>query len=478
MSETKKLATLVFIPLPAISHLTAAVQTAKLLADRDECLSITVLIMKMQMDSKISSYTKNSPDSRVNFVDLPQNDSLITELMKSPQNFVGRFVESQKDLVRDAVVGMMKSSSSSSSKVAGFVIDMFCTSMIDVANGLGIPTYVFVSSGSGALGLMLHLQSLRDDHNVDLTEYKNSDAEISVPTFVKPVPATVWPSSVFDKESGLLNFVKRYRETQGIIVNTFLEFESHQIKSISDDEKIPPIYPLGPIVQLEGDQTDEEKQSHREIFGWLDRQPDSSVVLLCFGSKGFFDGDQVKEIAVALENSGHRFLWSLRKPPLKEKIGFPGEYENPEEVLPQAFLERTVEIGKVIGWAPQMAVLSHPAVGGFVSHCGWNSTLESVWCGVPMAVWPLGAEQQANAFLLVKELEMAVEVKMDYRKESNVIVSAETIEKAIKQLMDLENGIRVKMVVLKEKSRMALMEGGSSYNYLKRFIENVKDSIS
>ncbi|KAK4437419.1 UDP-glucose flavonoid 3-O-glucosyltransferase 6 [Sesamum alatum] len=476
MAEAKKLASLVFIPLPVISHLAGTVKLAKLLADGDESLSITILIMKLPMDAKISSYTKNPPHSRVNFVELPEGEPVSADSNKSPENFVARFTESQKDLVRDAVAEIIKSSSSS--KIAGFVIDMMCTSMIDVANSFGIPSYVFVTFGAAALGLMLHLQSLRDDHNVDLTEYKNSDAEISVPTHLKPVPAAVWPSSVFFKESDHLDFVKRYREAQGIIVNTFFEFESHQIKSLSNDEKIPPIYPLGPILQQEGDQTDQEKQNQREIFEWLDMQPDSSVVFLCFGSQGFLGGDQVKEIAVALENSGHRFLWSLRKPPPKEKIEFPGEYENPEEVLPQGFMERTVEIGKVIGWAPQMAVLSHPAVGGFVSHGGWNSTLESVWCGVPMALWPLGAEQQANAFLLVKEFEMAVEIKMDYRKDSDVIVDAKTIEKAIKQLMDPENGIRVKVRTLKENSRMALKEGGSSCNYLKRFIEDVMNNIS
>ncbi|XP_011100450.1 anthocyanidin 3-O-glucosyltransferase 2-like [Sesamum indicum] len=476
MSEAKQLASLVFTPLPVISHLTGTIKLAKLLADRDECLSITILIMKLPMESKISSYIKNQPHSRVNFVELPKGEPVSTDSTRSPEYFVARFIESQKDLVRDAVADMIKSSSSC--KIVGFVIDMMCTSLIDVANGFGIPSYVFVTFGAAALGLMLHLQSLRDDHNVDLTEYKDSDAEISVPTHLKPVPAAVWPSSVFFKESDHLDFVKRYREAKALILNTFLEFEPHQIRSLSNDEKVPPIYPVGPILQQDGDQTDWEKQNNKEIFEWLDRQPDSSVVFICFGIQGFLGGDQVKEIALALENSGHRFLWSLRKPPPKEKIEFPGEYENPEEVLPQGFLDRTVGIGKVIGWAPQMAVLSHSAVGGFVSHGGWNSMLESVWYGVPMALWPLGAEQQANAFLLVKEFEMAVEIKMDYRKESDVIVGAETIEKAIKQLMDPENEIRVKMRALKEKSRMALVEGGSSSNYMKRFIENVMDNIS
>ncbi|GFP98211.1 anthocyanidin 3-o-glucosyltransferase 2 [Phtheirospermum japonicum] len=109
---------------------------------------------------------------------------------------------------------------------------------------------------------------------------------------------------------------------------------------------------------------------------------------------------QVKEIAMALEKSGHHFLWSLRKPPGENRLETPGEYENPSEILPEGFIQRTSSTGKVIGWAPQVAVLSHCAVGGFVSHCGWNSTLESIWCGVPMEVWPLYAEQSANAFQL------------------------------------------------------------------------------
>ncbi|KAL0449296.1 UNVERIFIED_CONTAM: UDP-glucose flavonoid 3-O-glucosyltransferase 6 [Sesamum latifolium] len=464
-------ASLVFIPLPIISHMVSAVKLAKLLADREEGLSITILIVKLPMEGKISSYIKNPPHSRVNFVKLPQHE----ESMKFPKDFVRPALESQKDLVRDAVAEIIKSSSSS--KIAGFIIDMFCTSMIDVANELGIPTYIFLPIGLAPVGLMLHLQSLRDDHNMELTEYKNS--EICVSAYTKPVPAAVWPPSVFDKESDLLDFIKRYRETQGIIVNTFLELESHQIMSLSNDEKLPPIYPLGPILQLGEDQTNQENQNHAaEIIGWLDKQPDSSVVYLCFGSNGCVDGDQVKEIAVALENSGYRFLWSLRKPPPSESFEFPGEYENPEDVLPKGFLERTTERGKVIGWAPQMAVLSHPAVGGFVSHSGWNSTLESIWWGVPMAVWPLAAEQQANAFLLVKEFAMAIEIKIDYKKDGNVIVGSEMIETAIKQLMEPENGIRLKVRALKEKSRMALMEGGSSSNYMKRFIENVMDNIS
>ncbi|GFP90878.1 UDP-glucose flavonoid 3-o-glucosyltransferase 6 [Phtheirospermum japonicum] len=339
---------------------------------------------------------------------------------------------------------------------------MFCTAMIDVANELGTPSYIFFTCGAATLGLLSHLQGLRDEQNWDLAEYENSDVAISVATYVNPVPAKVWPSMVFEKESIFPSFMRKFRETKGIIINTFLELEPHAVKSLSDDEKFPPVYPVGPIIQI-----DHGNQKHDEIVKWLDEQPGSSVVYLCFGSRGCFEQDQVNEIALALENSGQRFLWSLRKPPPKEKMEFP-----------DGFLERIVGIGKVIGWAPQMAVLSHLAIGGFVSHCGWNSTLESIWCNVPIATWPLSAEQQANAFQLVKEFGMGAEIQMDYRKDCNVIVPAKKIEKAIKELMGPKNEGRAKVKVLNEMSRTVMKKGGSSYDFLGRFVDNVLDSVS
>ncbi|KAL1551369.1 hydroquinone glucosyltransferase [Salvia divinorum] len=429
--------TLVFIPLPTTSHLVSAVGTAKLLADRDDRLSITILIMTRTPDTKISSYTTKSPHPRINFLYLQEREAIASGSL-GDKNWALSLAESHKCVARDVVVEMMESQKG---RLAGIVIDMFCTPMIDVANELGAPAYIYFSSGSAFLGLLFHLQSLRYDHGKNMKEYEDSDVKISVQTYVNPVPAKLWPGKVFDNETGFLESARRFRETRGIIVNTFLEFEPHAISSLSADDRIPPVYPVGPMIQ-----------------------------------GGRFQGDQVTEIATALENSGVRFLWSLRKPSPKESVEFPGEYENLEQELPEGFLRNTTGIGKVIGWAPQMAVLSHPAVGGFVSHCGWNSTLESVWCGVPVAAWPLFAEQHVNAFQLLKEFEMAVEIKIDYRKESGVIVAAGTIESAIRQLMDPENKIRLKVKELHDKSRAALVEGGSSYNFLGRLLENVMDN--
>ena len=113
-----------------------------------------------------------------------------------------------------------------------------------------------------------------------------------------------------------------------------------------------------------------------------------------------------------------------------------------------------------------------------MSHCGWNSTLESLWFGVPMATWPVYAEQQLNAFQLVKELGISVEIRMDYRyvwntKKGNFVVKAKEIKNGIKKVMNLDEEMKSKAREMKNKGREALEIGGSSYDWLGRFIEDV-----
>lgn len=478
-------AELVFVPSPGLGHLLSTVEMAKLLVDRDHRVSITLLIMKPphESHSAIDNRTRSLADSmagRFRFVHLPDIDP-ITET--NPSKIRDLCIEKYKPHVKEAIGQLTESDSGPDSpRLAGLVVDMFCTTMIDVANELRVPSYVFFTSGAAFLGLMLHLQRLQDEHGINSTEFRDSDTELDFPNFTNPLPAKVLPTAYLVKEAApaYIGHARRFRETKGIFVNTFAELERHVLKSLVDDS-IPPVYPVGPILNLTRSTGGTGPSNGSETMKWLDSQPDSSVVFLCFGSRGSFDADAVREFATALERCGHRFLWSLRQPPPKGKVGPPRDYANPMEILPEGFLDRTVEIGKVIGWAPQVDILAHPAVGGFVSHCGWNSTLESLWFGVPIAGLPLYAEQQFNVFEMVVELDLAFEIKMEYRRDvrmkSETTVTAEEIERGIRRVMEPDSEQRKKVKEMSEKSRKALDEGGSSCSSLRRLIDDIFNNM-
>ncbi|KAL0405258.1 UNVERIFIED_CONTAM: putative UDP-glucose flavonoid 3-O-glucosyltransferase 3 [Sesamum latifolium] len=423
-----------------------------------------------------TSSTTGTTATRLNFFHLPPTNPAPEWSSKTRGYFIHNLVLSQKSNVANFL-------QSRRAAVAGVVVDMLCTTMIDVAEELGFPSYVFFTSPASFLGAMLHCQTLHDEKNQDVAELRNAESEVPVPSFAKPVPPEVLSLVLVDKHMWLdrfLHYARDYRKAKGIIINTFIELEHHALNSFSvlgsayGSKQVPPIYPVGPILNQGPSLNSHEGASG--ILKWLDDQPSGSVVLVCFGSQGSLNEVQVRELATGLEKSGSRFLWSLRRQsPNDKRASFPSEYARYEDVLPEGFLDRTAKTGKVVGWVPQLAVLSHPAVGGFISHCGWNSVLESLWCGVPIATWPLHAEQQMNAFQLVRELGLAVEITLSYheRSEDGAVVAAGEIERGIREVMESGSEVRESVKEMREKSRMSVDEAGSSYLSLKKLIDNM-----
>ncbi|MFS7975851.1 putative flavonol 3-O-glucosyltransferase [Helianthus anomalus] len=479
-------AELVFIPAPAVGHIMSTIEMAKLLLNRDQTLSVTLLIINppysvLPLTTYIDSLAKNAIE-RMRFIKLPQDQS--SPKLDSNAPFVMSFYEfinSHCKYVRNILEAAIDQTSSRS-RVVGLVVDILCTGMIDVANEYNLPTYVYFTSNAAFLGFKLHFETLFVDQKQDLIELANSEGEIVIPSFVNPVPMKVFPE-VYRKQEGLdflISAIGRMRKAKGILINTFLELETHAINSFSGTN-FPPVYPVGPILNLDGVGG---KPDDTDVFRWLQSQPPSSVVLLCFGSTGGFDEAQAKEIARGLEQSGHRFVWSMRRlpPPEQSLKVLPDDFDDPRGVLPDGFLERTSGIGKVIGWAPQVWLLAHEAVGGFVSHCGWNSMLESLWFGVPTATLPMLWEQQMNAFEMVVELGLAVDLKLDYKinvlnsEGDVVIVTADEIERGIRQLMENKE-VRTKVKEMSKMSRETVAKGGSSYSSVGYFLKEIMSYV-
>ncbi|GLT60042.1 hypothetical protein SLA2020_328300 [Shorea laevis] len=472
-----KEAVLVFIPFPIIGHLVSTVEFARRLIRQDDRISVTVLSLNPPLSFSLDAYSKSisALEPSICFVDLPPVDLPSSDQPDvAPEALAYYYIESQMPHVKNFMASFPVSGPS---RVVGLVLDFFCAPMIDVGNELDLPSYMFFTSNAGFLGLMLHLPTR---HEQNSAEFERTDPESLIPGFVSPVPVSVLPVCLFNKFAGYIALVKlaqRFKDTKGIIVNTFEELELNAVRYFTNSQihgQNPPIYPVGPVLDLNRKPNPDINVAQSDkVIEWLNDQPQASVVFLCFGSFGnfgSFEAPQAREIAVALEQSGYRFLWSLRlSQPRDNDPSGNTQYKNPEDVLPEGFLERIEGRGMVCGWAPQVEVLAHKAIGGFVSHCGWNSILESLWFGVPIVTWPLYAEQQLNAFEMVKELGLAVEMRLDYSINSG-LVEAEEIEKALHGVMDGGSEVRKKVKAMSDMAKNAIKDGGSSFLSIARFI--------
>jgi len=259
------------------------------------------------------------------------------------------------------------------------------------------------------------------------------------------------------------------RDSYGVIVNSCDAVEGRVIEAFNEglmEGTTPPVFCIGPVISSAPSRGDDDG-----CLSWLDSQPSQSVVFLSFGSMGRFSRTQLREIAIGLEKSEQRFLWVVRS---EFEEGDSGEPPSLEELLPEGFLERTKEKGIVVrDWAPQGAILSHDSVGGFVTHCGWNSVLEAVCEGVPMVAWPLYAEQKLNKVVLVEEMKVGLAVKGN----KDGLVSSTELGNRVKELMFSDKGKEIRQRIFKMKigASEAVAEGGSSIIALNRLVEVWKE---
>ncbi|BFG39062.1 hypothetical protein CerSpe_253360 [Prunus speciosa] len=273
--------------------------------------------------------------------------------------------------------------------------------------------------------------------------------------------------------------------SDGILLNIWKDLQPKILDAFKDESLLGgvlkvPVYPIGPLTQAvqSTGPTGPTGLIDGDLFNWLDKQPSESVIFVSLGSGGTLSYEQMTEMAWGLELSQQRFIWVVRPPTSKcaDAAFFTSGKgdDDPLSYLPEGFLNRTREIGLVVPiWAPQVDILSHPSIGGFFSHCGWNSTLESIINGVPMIVWPLYAEQRMNATLLSDELGVALRSKVPPREG---VVEREEIKRMVRKIMVEEDGfaIRGKVNELKLSAVKALSQGGSSYNALSEVASKTK----
>ncbi|KAL6840682.1 hypothetical protein ACP4OV_029546 [Aristida adscensionis] len=472
--------TVVLVPMWAPGHFASMLEAAKTLqlrAGGGGAIRLTALVLPPPPDSEASEVTtqlrrlETASDDAVGFRHLPAVEHF--HGLVHPSEYIRLFASH----VKEAIAAL-----AAAAPVAAVIVDMFAAPLLDVVNDFAaVPAYVYFTSTGALLALMLRLPAIHDEV---AARFREKEGTVDVPG-MPPVPVASLPSPRVNDYDWFAYLGRRYAEARGIIVNTAAELEPGVLAAIADGRctpagvRAPAVYPIGPVLSLKDD--DHQSPPH-ECVRWLDARPPASVVFLCFGSMGCMDAAQAREVAAGLERSERSFLWVLRAPPAAgDSRRYPTDADL-DVMLPDGFLERTKGMGLVWPrWAPQSEILAHAAVGGFVTHGGWNSVLESLWFGVPMAPWPLYAEQHLNAFELVAGMGVAVELRMCAGRERDGFVEAAELERAVRSLMGGdEEGRRArgKAKGMQAACRKAVEKGGSSYVAMEKVVQDMLGSCT
>ncbi|KAL5989203.1 hypothetical protein ACLOJK_010093 [Asimina triloba] len=453
---------IVLLPSPGMGHLIPLAEFAKTLVFHHN-FSVTLIALAFDSSSKAQKAVLQALPTNINSVQLPPVN--LDDQQIPPDAKIETHISLTVKRSLDAIRGVLKDLAAKSRLVA-LVVDLFGTDAFDLATELGIPPYIFYPTTFTALSMFLNLPVL--DATISC-EYRELTEPIKLPGCT-PLRGTDLLDPVQERQNDayrwVLHHCKRYKSAKGILVNSFVDVEPGPAKVLMEAGE-PPVYPVGPLIGSGGAGADADERN--ECLKWLDGQPRGSVLYVSFGSGGTLSRKQLEELALGLEMSGERFLWVARSP--QEKAANATFFsvqsmEDPFHFLPDGFVGRTQGRGLVVpSWAPQIEVLAHEATGGFLTHCGWNSTLESIVHGVPLIAWPLYAEQRMNAVMLVDGLRVAIRPRSTADADHGVI-GRDEIARVVKSLMDGEDEdgmeARDRMAQLKEAAARAMAEGGSS----------------
>ncbi|KAF0928526.1 hypothetical protein E2562_004148 [Oryza meyeriana var. granulata] len=359
-------------------------------------------------------------------------------------------------------------------KVTCVVVDVGMSWALDAVKRRGLPAAALWAASAAVLAVLLGAKKLIHDGVIDddgaPLKLENNSFHLTEST--PPMDATFLAWNFMgnhDAERMVFHYLTSMAQAAAVnanilLCNTFAELEP----SIFSGESLATILPIGPL------RTGQRYTSPEAVVGhfwqtnndtcltFLDEQPPGSVVYVSFGSLTVMSPEQLQELALGLEASGHPFLWVVR-PGLTSK-------------LPTSFMDPMVGQGKgrVVGWAPQEQVLAHPAVGCFVTHCGWNSTLEGIRNGVPMLCWPYFTDQFTNQTYICDIWQIGLKMVQTFGGE---IVTKDIIIERLEELL-LDEGAKERVKRLKELAEMNINGKGESMRNFNAFLEFIVRPVS
>ncbi|GMI67009.1 hypothetical protein like AT3G02100 [Hibiscus trionum] len=381
------------------------------------------------------------------------------------RNRIGRLIERLCQVMPGQLKDLIhKLNASDDDKISCVLADVTLGFALDVAAELGIPRAALWPASVYQLVLNLCIPKHIDDGLIDedgTPLLKDKMVQLSPTTPVVRPTNFLWlnldpfPSTqkiIFDLVRGNNKAVET---VDWVLCNSSLELELERFNLLP---KVLPIGPLSAANRL-GNLSGNFWPEDSACLQWLDQQPPGSVIYIAFGSFAIFDQIQFQELALGLEQTNRPFLWVVREDSIKGN----------HLVYPQGFIERVGNRGKMVSWAPQGAVLEHSSIACFVSHCGWNSTLEGVSNGVPFLCWPYFADQFLNQSYICDIWKVGLRFERDERG----IIGKVEIKSKVERLVGDEN-IRTRAAELRQKVTKSVGVGGNSDKVLKDFVEWLK----
>ncbi|KAI3971192.1 hypothetical protein MKW92_020242 [Papaver armeniacum] len=492
MAKTRSLISphVLIFPIPAQGHINCMLKLAEIL-----CLSGFNVTFVNTQQNHLRQLSFGNLHSRFRqfpgfcFETVPDglsDDQLHSAGCHRPEDFVNDSFNRIQNVIGPGFRELLTSDrfrSDSRGPVSCIIADGMYGFAIDVAEELGIPSISFRTVTACCTWICFCTPKLVENGDIPFKEEDMDRPIRSVPEMERFLRCRDLPSYYRDKEVNRRNLDFISTETlysvraTAHILNTFDDIEAPILSHLRS--YCPNLYTIGPLNALlntlrSSTTTNSSSSSlpvssnaslyaeDRSCMTWLDGQPKKSVVYVSFGSIATVSRQQWLEIWYGLINSGHRFLWARRPDSLILEDG-------EESQIQAELVEATKERGYMVDWAPQEEVLNHPAVGGFFTHSGWNSTLESMVAGVPMVCWPHLADQQINS----RYVSEVWKIGLNMQDDSDRV----TVEKLIREMMvDKRDELMKSTLKVAEMARKSVSREGSSYRNYEALLEFIRKS--
>ncbi|XP_058109376.1 UDP-glycosyltransferase 76B1-like [Magnolia sinica] len=442
--QHRKRTHLVLFPCPFQGHITPMLQLATILHSK----GFSITIVHTQFNSPNPSNYPNfnfEPISDGLSVDQAQKENVMALVTLLNVNCHGPFSD---------LMAQMLSEEDPRDPIACIVSDAVMHFTQSVADHFKIPRIILRTSSALSFITFDAFPLLREKGYLPIQDPQSETPVSELP----PLRIKDLPNISTDSSETLYQVVAHTnnvtRNSSGIIFNSFEHIEEAALVKIRQDFPMP-LFLIGPLHKYSSGSSSSLLPHDHSCMVWLDKQAPGSVIYVSFGSLACMEKKELVEIAWGIANSGQPFLWVVRSGLVRGSAS---------AEMPDGFEEETRGKGLVVKWAPQKEVLAHPSVGGFWTHNGWNSTVESICEGVPMLCWPCFGDQKVNARLVSHVLKVGVQLENGLEREK--------IGWAIRRLMVEKEGeeMRNNARKLKDKADLCLKKGGSSYESIDRLV--------